>query len=276
MVLVFIVYLYPVQAHMAVSKEIESVSKQIEVQPDSVRLLLLRGDLHRGSQHWAEALGDFRKVLQMDGSNATAELGIGNTWLDQGELAIALIHLNRSLVLHSGNVRGLVSRARAYRLSGEPLGAAADYRTAIDTFEHPKNPLPEYYFEMARALEAAGDKYIGDAVQALDAGLTRLGSLRILENYAIELERKRGNYKAALERLDHIIDRAMRKEALLLTRGDILLETGQLSAAKAAFSAARVAIDALPAKRRQNRMVKQMRSDIEQRLRDPKLVDARE
>ena len=271
--LAVVVCVYPVHAHISAPEEIQAINTQIAEQPDSLELHLLRGDLHRGSKHWSEAIADFRKVLQMDRSNAAAELGIGNTWFDQGHNKRAIKHLNRSLALLPGNVRALVSRARDRSLSCEFVQAAVDYQRAIDTFKAPKDPLPEYYFEQARALEASGAGNINAAIEVLDAGITRLGDLRIVENYAIELERKRGNYTAALQLLDRIIDRSVRKEALLLTRGQILLESGQLAAAKADFVAALEAIDALPAQRRQNRLMKQMRSDIERRFHDPKLVD---
>ncbi len=244
-VLVCTLCAFPVLAHVGISEEIEAVTAQLEDEPEAPELYLLRGDLHRINGHWPEAIADFNKVLQLDRDNALAELGLGRTWLDRGQFRKALRHLDRALAREPGNVRALVSRARVYRRSGRPLEAAADYQRAIATFTAPANPIPEYYFERARALEAAGADYIGAAIATLDAGITRLGKLRIFEDYAIELERRRGNYGVARQRLDRIIERSARKEALLLRRGEILLEAGEPAAAAADFAAARAAIDAL-------------------------------
>ena len=257
---------FPVHAHLGVSEEIEGVTARIEDDPDAPELYLLRGDLHRLNGHWSEAVADFNKVQQLDRDNAAADLGLGRTWLDRGQYKKAVKHLNQALARQPDNVRSLVTRAKAFRLLGKPLSAARDYNQAISTFNDPGKPLPEYYFECARAYESAGASYLGAAVQILDAGINKLGNIRILEDYAVDLERKRSNYQAALQRLDRIINQSTRKESLLIKRGDILLEAGQPAQAEADFAAARDAIDALPAQRRHNRAMKQMRSAIDRRM----------
>jgi hypothetical protein len=78
-----------------------------------------------------------------------------------------------------------------WRALDEPLAAAADYSRAIGQFSENVTPLPEYYLERARAFTAAGDATI-------DAALQGLGQLQTLALYDAELEKKRGNYNAAL------------------------------------------------------------------------------
>ena len=266
----------PVQAHIGISEEIEAVTAQIQDDPEAPELYLLRGDLHRIKGHWSEAIADFQKVQQLDPDNVAADLGMGRTLLEQGLYKRAIKHLERALAQQPDNVRGLVARAKALRLNGKPLAAAADYNRAIHTFQEPDKPLPEYYFERARAFEAAGANYFSAAIQTLDAGMSRLGNIRILEDYAIELERKRKNYNAALLRLNRIIDRPVRKEALLTKRGEILMEADQPAEAEADFAAAREAIDALPAQRRNTRTMKQLRKDIDSRMHSLKHDGGRE
>jgi predicted Zn-dependent protease len=254
---------FAVQAHTGISEDIEEVSGRIQDDPEAPELYLLRGELHRINGHWSEAIADFRKVQQIDPGNAAADLGMGRTYLDQGLYSKAINHLDRTLAKQPGNVRGLVTRAKALRLLGEPLAAAEDYKRAIDSFQEPQKPIPGYYFERARAFEAAGLDYIGAALQTLDAGISRLGNIWILEDYATDLERKRHNYHAALLRLDRMIDRSARKEALLMRRGAILMEADRPAEAEANFAAARDAIDALPPQRRQTRSMKQLQTDID-------------
>ncbi len=122
----------------------------------------------------------------------------------------------------------------------------------------------------------AGAKYIAAPVQALDDGISGLGNIRVLEDYAIELERKRRNYDAALLRLDRIIDRSARKESLLTRCGEILLEAGQLAEAEVDFAAARKAIDELPPRRRHTPAMRQMRAAIDNRIHSLRPHDDRE
>jgi len=257
---------FPTQAHIGISEEIEEITAQLRDDPDAPELYLLRGDLHRLNGHWSEAIADFHMAQKLDRIDAAAELGMGRTWLDQGSYKKALKHLDRALVQEPDNVRALAARAKTFRLLGNPLAAAADYKRAIDTFTDPDNPLPEYYFEAARAFETAGTTYIGAALQTLDAGTGRLGNIRILEDYAIELECKRNNYPAALLRLDRIIAQSARKESLLARRAEILLAAGQPAEAEADFAAALEAIDDLPAQRRHTHVMKKLRSDIDSHM----------
>jgi len=260
----------PVQAHIGISEDIEEVNERIKDDPEALELYLLRGDLYRINGHWSESIADFHKVQQFDPGNAAADRGIGRAYLEQGLYRKAIKHLNRALAKEPNNVRGLVTRAKTYRLLGEPLSAAADYERAINSFQDPQKPIPEYYFERARSFEAAGIDYIGAALQTLDGGISRLGNLWILQDYAIELERKRHNYDVALQRLDRMIDRSVRKEALLMRRGEILMEADRTAEAEANFAAARDAIDALPPQRRQTRSMKQLHTDIDSRMRSLK------
>jgi tetratricopeptide (TPR) repeat protein len=270
LLLAIIILPFPVLAHIGISEEIEEVTGQIDDDSDAAELYLRRGDLHRLHGHWSEAITDFRTARQLDpGIAAPADLGMGRTYLDQGRYKESLKHLDRALAKQPNNVRGLDARARTFTQLGKSLAAAADYQRAIDSFHAPKKPLPGYYFERARALEAAGVEYFGTALHTLDAGISMLGDLRVLEDYAIELERKRGNYDAALQRLDRVIIRSARKETLLIKRGEILLQAGRTLEANDDFTAARDAILALPQYRRHSRAVKQMQVDINRHTHSP-------
>ena len=252
-------------AHSDIPEQIAQVTREIEADPHNVDLYLQRGELYRMEQHWRAALADFDEVQQLDPGNVQAELGRGNTWLDRGDYPRALESLNRAVSMEPGYVRARLARAKAWQLSGEPLAAASEYARVIELFVEPDDPLPKYYYERARALPDAGAEHIDAALQTLDDGCTRLGNIRVLMDYAIELERNRGNHVAALRRLDRIIDQSTRKESLLLLRGDILRDGGMNSQAEQAYAAALAAIDALPTRHRNSRMMIDLRKEIESR-----------
>lgn len=262
--------------HAGVDHEIERLTLLIRQEPANPQLYLQRGDLYRLHRDWNLALADFRKAQQLDATAAAAELGLGRTRLEQGSPHQALAHLNRALARQPGDVRALVTRAQTYRALGKPLAAAADYSRAIEHFPAPGKPLPEYYLERARAYAAAGDAYIDEALRSLDEGMQVLGNLQTLALFGVELETGRGNFDAALMRLDPLIARANRKEFLLLERGDILVAAQRTEEARQAFLAAQVAVAALPPRHRQTRSMQQLETAITARLQSEERQDGDE
>ncbi|MGB5178180.1 MAG: tetratricopeptide repeat protein [Gammaproteobacteria bacterium] len=262
--------------HAGVDDEIQGLTLQIRQDPASPQLYLQRGDLYRIHRDWNQALADFRKARQLDATAAAAELGLGRTRLDQGSPQQALPHLNRALDRQPGDVRALVTRAETYRALGKPLAAAGDYSRAIEHFPAAGKPLPEYYLERARAYAAAGDAYINEALQSLDEGMQVLGGIQTLALYGVELETGRGNFDAALKRLDPLIARANRKEFLLLERGDILVAAQRDQEARQAFLAAQAAVAALPPRHRQTRSMQQLETALSARLQSADLQEDNE
>ena len=256
-------------AHVGIHEKIEGLSRSIQQHPESSQLYILRGEAYRLHGSRDSAITDFRKALDIDPGNVAATIGLGRTYLDQGNPQQAIVHLNRALGWEPGNVRALTIRAQANAGTGRPFKAAMDYTRAIEQFREDRKPLPDYYLECARAYELAGDQYIDRALQCLDEGINVLGHIRTLELYAVELETGRGNFDAALVRLDDILARAERKEFLLLQRGDILAAAGRPAAAAQVYLAAQEAINTLPPQRRHTRSIKELQADLVARLTSP-------
>jgi tetratricopeptide (TPR) repeat protein len=101
--------------------------------------------------------------------------------------------------MEPSNADALVLRARAQVQLGEPARAIADYDAALNA-TNAAAELPDLYLERARAL--AGMKRWEDAIRGLDAGMKRLGATPSLAFPAIEYERQRGAFDAALTRLE--------------------------------------------------------------------------
>ncbi len=258
-----------VVAHSELPRQIEQLTVSIRANPGSAALYLERGEQYRREQHWNEALADFDTAQQLEPGNMQAELGRGLTWFDRGDYQRAIGLVDRVVSAQPDNARARLTRATALRMSGDPLAAAAEYAQLIQLFAPPDNPLPEYYYEHARALEAAGTEYVDAALHSLDAGCVRLGAIRVLQDYAVALERGRGNYEAALHRLDRIIGQSARKESLLLARGDLQRASGMSREAEQSYAAALAAIDALPARHRNSRLMVDLRNTLEQRMLSP-------
>ena len=99
-------------------------------------------------------------------------------------------------------------------------------------------------------------------MQGLEEGLQRLGPIITLDLYAVDLETKRRDYDAALQRMDRIIDRSARKDAYLVQRSEILIQAGRTYEAKQDLRSALDALDGLPGNRRNTRAVERMRARI--------------
>ena len=263
-----LIFAIPLQAlsHVGFDDEIDEITERINAEPDNAELYWLRGDVNRIYQHWDRALADFEAARRIDPELYKTDLGIGRSYYDQARYREAITHLNRFLAREPGNIRGLLVRARAWHQLGQYQRAAGDYTVAIEQFQPPQKPTPVFYLERARALEAAGGRYIDDAVQGLEEGLRVLGPIITLELYAVELQTKRGRYDAALQRMDRVIKRSARKEEYLVRRSEVLMQAGRSDEARQDLQSAQDALDKVPGSRRNTRAVKKIRTRIHRDL----------
>ena len=259
-------FILPMQAssHPGFDDEIDHITERINAEPANAELYWLRGDVNRIYKHWDRALADFQEVRRIDPEFYKSDLGIGRSYYDQSLYLDAITYLNRFLVREPCNIRGLLVRARAWHQLGRHQRAAGDYTLAIEQFKSPQKPTPVFYLERAKTLEAAGWAYVDDAVKGLDEGLKMLGPIITLELYAVDLETKRKNYDAALQRMDRIIKRSARKDVYLVSRSKILMLAGREDEARQDLQSAQDAIERLPSSRRESRAVKQIEAYIHQ------------
>lgn len=238
----------PALAHGDTHERIKSLTEQLKLDPSNAQLYLERGVLYREHRKWRAALEDFERAEQLEPELADIELSRGVTLLEAGRPELAKEALDNFLTSNPDHPEALMARARAQARLGNHLAAAADYTRVIAL-----RPTPDAYLERARALVAAGDGHLVEALQSLDQGVSVLGSVVTLEQLAIDLELKRSHYDGALARLDRIAAAAERPEAWLTQRGEILEKAGMIDEARQAFSQALAALENLPAYRRNNR-----------------------
>lgn len=261
-ILVFFPFSPPAFSHAGFHDEIEELTARINADPGNAESYWLRGNVNRVYEHWDQALADFREAGRLDPELHKVHLGIGRTYYDQALYREATTQLNRFLAHEPGNIRGLLTRARARHQLGQYRQAADDYTAAIAQFQPLRKPTPEFYLERARAQEAAGARGLDEAVQGLEEGLQRLGPIITLEMYLVELQARRGQHEAALQRMDRIIDRSARKDGYLVQRSEILRQAGRTDEAKQDLLSALDALDRLPGSRRNTRSVERMRARI--------------
>ena len=240
--------LAPVLAHDDPHHSIEEITLQIEQDPKNAELYLKRGELHRISSHWDLALADFDRVVELDPDHETVDFHRGRLLLEAGQFEPAKVAIDQFLSAYPNHIEGLLIRGRLLRKLGQPLEAAQDYARAISLAP---NPTPVLFLERAETLTEAGAEYVDAAVQGLDEGIQKLGSLILLQSLAIELEVKRQHYDAALIRIDQVLTEVSRQEKWLTWRGEVLESAGRPKEARVAYEDALEAIEALPSRLRQ-------------------------
>ena len=256
--IITLLFVTSVSAHEDQNARITSLTYDIALNPNVARLFLKRGKLHRMSGQYEEALRDFEWAAQRDPTLIEVDFQCGLTLLEFGLPAQGKPYLDRYLGLKPDDGQALAARARTSIALGDNLGASADFTRAIAI-----SPNPDYYLERARALAAAGEEHIEEAIRGLDAGLKRLGRLVSLQRLAIDLELARENFDGALARVDNMSAVTHRPELWLARRGDILVRAGRRKAAREAYTQALAMIEKRPPRQRRTKMV----IELEGRLR---------
>lgn len=239
-------------AHEGLHEQIAAITAKIKRDPKNASLYLQRGELHRLHRDWSLAAADYDRAARLRPDLNVVDLARGKMFFDSGRLRRAKFSLDRFLTQQPDHYEGLITRAHVLAKIGAHDEAISDFTRALA--QSSANPEPELYLERARVTAEDANR-IDEALSGLDEGIKKLGPLVTLQLAAIELELRRHNYDAALVRLDSVTSQSERKEAWLVRRGEILKLAGREEEARAAFSAALIAIDSLPPEHRQNKAV---------------------
>lgn len=207
--------------HSADSVVLRELNRQIAAAPGDAALYFRRAELHRAGGHRNAALRDYAAARRLAPGLAAVDLGLGAMWFDAGKPLQSIAALDQFLGRDPAHADALILRARALaRLHRDPE-AARDYAAALAAIQPPRHPEPEIYLEYAALLSrgsagneanGANDAGVAAALAVLDEGMARLGAGIALELKAIELERRRRHFPAALARLDRLIARSPRPE----------------------------------------------------------------
>ena len=244
--LVVACYLAPsLFAHPGTHKQLTQLNARLRKDPDNAELLLRRGEAHRIHRDWKAAETDYSRARELAPALAWVDLCRGRMLLEADRPQEALGFFERFLVAQADHVEARVFYARALSAVGRRKEAAVEYTRALDVA---RRPLPEYYIERTKVLTEIGE--VSAALRGLDEGVERLGRPIALELHAIGLERERGDYDAALGRVERIAATSTNKPRWLAERGDILVAAGRWEEGLDAYRSTLVTIDTLPAKRR--------------------------
>ena len=226
---------------------LSNLDARIESQPDSVRLLLERAEVHRRLGHRDEALADLDRVFAISPGWSRAHYLIGLNHLDARLFGEAESALRRFLEDVPDSPSGHVALAEALTGQGRHLDAAEEYDLAIAL---QPTPVPDHFLARARSYRAAGERHLARAIEGLDEGMRIIGPLVTLQKLAIDTELARGNHAGALGRIDTVLAGTERKETWLVNKAKVLATAGRHGEARDAFLLASEALGSLPRRTR--------------------------
>lgn len=190
---------FPVVAHGDLHDRILALSAQLTTNQTEPELWLRRADLNRQHGDFAAASNDLAQAAALRPGWPPVALQRARIAFDMSDFSGCIRAATECIQAKPFRDEALMLRARSLVGLKQFADAVADYNTLLagTNFSY---SLPDLYLERARA-QAALQRW-ADAVRGLDEGIARLGLTPALALPAIDYERQRGAFAAALQRLE--------------------------------------------------------------------------
>lgn len=261
--LVLALYTSTLLAHGALHDQIAELSHQIEHHPGQAELYLKRGLVYQEDGRTADAEHDFKQALHLDPKARSAHFHLAQLALHQKQFDLAQHYATAFLNSLSGEKGGL---NRGNHLLGAIHVAKKDFENAILAYQaaldHSEEPSPDLYLDLTDAFLSRGHQFDDAALNVLEQGMQRLGSLPILIDKAIAVNRNAGRFDAALAQLDSLLAQGQRLPELYHRKGRILTEAGRTEEARQAFQSALSTIEQIPPARQNSAAMQELRAKI--------------
>jgi len=252
-------------AHGPGEERIEEISALLAEQGDQGFLYADRGRVYMDNQHWQEAMEDFNKAALLDPGYVEYDLDRARLAYSAGDYFRALDFINLYLLRHETATEALLIHARSYRELGQYRLAVISYEKALASRSIAgARASPEWYVEFAETLILTGEK--DRALQILQQGIERLGTIGVFQVMAVDLEVSLGRYDAALKRIDQLLNQSQRKDLWLARRADILFRAGRREEAEKSYRQAWAALQQLPQRLQNVPASKKLAADLEARI----------
>jgi tetratricopeptide (TPR) repeat protein len=182
-------------AHAPLSSKLQRLDTLIAQSPADPELLIQRAQVYSDQGNFERAKLDLDLADSLDDSQKSGFTRAVMLYR-RGDLEKSRQQLNRTLDANPNNMAALEYRARIHRDLSRTSAAIADFEALI---EQQDNINPGYYLAAAK-LRATDDSGVEDALALLDQGMLRLGLIPQLQTYAVTLELRHGDTKAAISR----------------------------------------------------------------------------
>jgi len=240
----FLGFIQPVSAHSGFDPEIEEITEKLTKNPDSVELLVRRGQVYRSNGKFSESLQDLERAWLLNRENQTVVLQRALTLSALGRNKEAEAALDYFLQNESDPKRvfALAERAHIRMQTGRIELAIVDLTSAIQL-----QPTVEMYLMRGELQESMGK--LEAAAAGYHDGLAKLGDAIILKKGLIRVQIAQKQYGKALVLIDQEVSRSSVKTPWYLQRAEVLALMGQSDASHLAYEKALAEANRVLAKR---------------------------
>ncbi|QQR89320.1 MAG: tetratricopeptide repeat protein [Myxococcales bacterium] len=253
-------------AHGGVHERIDAVNRKIANDPGNAKLYLDRGELHASHGDFQSAYADYQLAKTLAPKLSEVDLYVGMLFAKKEEWQRAETNLSRFIKKQPKHAKARIERAAVYFKLNKTPQAVDDLSSAIVLGV----ASPKLYVQRAEWVASLGPQSFDRALAGIDDGLKALGPVVSLMRFAIDLERKRGNYKKALERVQSLPQKMRTSPHGLVLKGDLLLESQKRQDAIMAYQSALAALEALPAARKRAPAMAELRAELLRKLKSAK------
>jgi len=246
-----------IYAHGPVHENIIRVTKEIKANPDSADLYIQRGQYYQVDDNFDKAFADYTKARELAPQLPIIDLQFAKLFAKYNYANSALIYINQYLNNQPKNLNGLMSRAAIYTQLSEDSLAVLDFEEGI---AQAKNPIPEYYLDISKAVLAADSTNFDPAIKWLQKGEETIGFNIVLRSYSIDLAVLQGDYNQAIIYVDEILKKMKRKEKWLVKKAEIYEAAKHPKEAYATYKEALQSIKQLPRHTRGTRSVTELQA----------------
>lgn len=259
-----LIYASASMAHGDLSERINIYTEAIINFPDSAQLYHQRGTLYRQHGDIQLALIDLYYCKKLNYITPHLRLDLAKALFKAGNYNDALNELEENLCLVYKDVI-------AQRLKGKILFEQQKYKEAAWCFEnvieYSINTVPENYIEAARAWYLSNTISAScNAVDALNKGIFKLGSLIVLQQEIINIHLKNDDLYDAIETQKKIINNLNRKEHAYYQLALLKQKANMHESAQQDFLLAKEAIELLPIRLKFNKAILALSNNIKEKI----------
>lgn len=231
-------------AHRGFDPEIAELTESLNKDPDSVDLLIHRGQVYRSYGKFLESLQDLDRAWLLDRENRTVLFQRALTLSAMGRNEEAEAALDAFLQEESDPKRviALAERAAIRARTGRVQLAIADLSSAIQL-----QPTIKLYLLRGNLQESLGA--LDAAAAGYHDGLAKVGDAFFLKKSLIRVQIAQKQYAAALALIDEELARSSVKVPWYRQRAEILVIMGQPDASRLAYEQALAETNRILAKR---------------------------
>jgi predicted Zn-dependent protease len=230
-----------VLAHAGTHEQLEQVNRKIEADPQNQYLVIQRGIIYSHAGQVDLAIADFTQATTL-GDPVLVAHEMGVAYYRKGDLVQSQRYFESYLQRFPNHAPSYEYRARVYRDMGQ-LALAVDNMERY--FELEERPNPGNYIATAELLLALDEDSAAPALAMLDSGIERLGLVPQLQRAAIDIEKRRGHYAAAIDRLESLKQALGGSVAWQVDMAELLILDGRYQQAEDYLLASRQQLSSL-------------------------------